>query len=150
MKRSEELRYLILGIQREGNRILADELRPLGLTPSQAEVLTVLARHQPLSLSGLGELLVCETGNNPSRLVDRLVRAGLVDREPEPGDRRQVNLTLTPAGRRLTRKVAAAEARLHQILDRMLDGQPTDGAIAVLRALARQLPVGHALEARRR
>lgn len=43
MRIAEELRYLILAIQREGNRLLAAELRPLGVTPSQAEVLRVLS-----------------------------------------------------------------------------------------------------------
>lgn len=56
-------------------RLLAADLRPLGVTPSQAEVLRVLADHQPLTLIGLGELLICETGGSPSRLVDRLVVA---------------------------------------------------------------------------
>src|SRR5204862_2497912 len=74
MTPAEELRYLILALQREGNRLLAAGLRALELTPSQAETLRVLADHQPLTLTGLGELLVCETGDNPSRLVDRLVK----------------------------------------------------------------------------
>src|SRR6188472_3465412 len=102
----EELRYLILALQREGNRLLAAGLRELKLTPSQAETLRVLADHQPLSLSGLGELLVCETGDNPSRLVDRLVKVGLVDRRADPSDRRHVTLRLTPLGKRLARDVA--------------------------------------------
>jgi hypothetical protein len=32
----EELRYLILAAQREGNRLFADALRPFHLTPSRA------------------------------------------------------------------------------------------------------------------
>src|SRR3954454_11517521 len=97
MTPAEELRYLILAMQREGNRLLAAGLRGLDLTPSQAETLRVLTDHQPLTLSGLGELLVCESGDTPSRLVDRLVKNGLIRREVDPGDRRQVHLTLTPA-----------------------------------------------------
>src|SRR6185437_670755 len=121
---AEEFRYLILALQREGNRLLAAGLRPLQLTPSQAETLRVLADHQPLTLTGLGELLVCETGDNPSRLVDRLVKADLIRREPDPADRRHVSLTLTPAGTRLARKVAAVEARLHQAIETFTAGQP--------------------------
>ena len=95
MRSAEEVRYLILAAQREGNRQLAQALRPLGLTPSQAEVLRLLGDRQPLTLTGLGELLVCESGTNPSRLVDRLVTAGLVHRTESPHDRRQVALTLS-------------------------------------------------------
>ncbi|MFI2345621.1 hypothetical protein ACH492_00880 [Streptomyces sp. NPDC019443] len=41
----------------------------MAVTPAQAEVLRLLAERQPLSMSGLGALLVCESGNNPSRLT---------------------------------------------------------------------------------
>jgi hypothetical protein len=64
-----ELRYLILGAQREGNRTLTELLKPIGVTPSQAEVLSVLAdAGDPLSVRDVGERLVCESGS-PSRLV---------------------------------------------------------------------------------
>ena len=38
----EELRYLVLGAQREGARMLAELLRPAGVTAAQAEVIAVL------------------------------------------------------------------------------------------------------------
>src|SRR6478672_13427482 len=131
----EELRYLILALQREGNRLLAAGLRPLELTPSQAETLRVLADHQPLTLTGLGELLVCETGDSPSRLVDRLVKIGLIQREVDPGDRRQVTLTLTPAGQDRAREVAAVEAELHSAIESLVADQPLEQTLTLLRAL---------------
>lgn len=76
----ERFRYLVLAAQREGNRLLAELVRPLGLSPSQAEVLRVLADTPGLSLQQLGRRLVCEAGS-PSRLVDGLVRADLAARE---------------------------------------------------------------------
>src|SRR6185369_17301991 len=109
MRPVEELRYLILAVQREGNRQLAQALRPHGITPSQAEVLRLLQERQPLTLSGLGELLVCESGTNPSRLVDRLVAAGLVSRVAGEHDRRQVELTLTPHGTRVAAQITSIE-----------------------------------------
>jgi MarR family len=95
MREVQELRYLILALQREGHRLFAARLRPLGLTPAQAETLTMLAVRQPLTLGGLGDLLVCDSGASPSRLVERLVAAGLVRREAEAADRRQILLSLT-------------------------------------------------------
>ena len=85
MRTAEELRYLVLAAELEGKRQLAHQLRPFGLTPSQAEVLRVLADHGPLSLNGLGSLLVCESGSNPSRLIDRIVARGLVDSRSDLG-----------------------------------------------------------------
>src|SRR5262249_52908147 len=109
MDAGSELRYLILGAQREGNRDLTEMLRPIGVTPSQAEVLSVLyAAGAPLSVREVGELLVCETGS-PSRLVSSLVSAGLVAREAHPDDARAVSLSLTAAGRRAAARVAEVD-----------------------------------------
>jgi MarR family transcriptional regulator, organic hydroperoxide resistance regulator len=149
VKTAEELRYLILAIQREGNRLLAAELRPLGLTPSQAEVLRVLRDHGPLTLSALGGLLVCETGNSPSRLVDRLVAQGLIQRDTDPKDRRYLTLSLTAEGRELSRRVVAAENVLHKAIDDLVAGQAVDQTIATLRVLAAAFPAGEALARRR-
>lgn len=119
MRAAEQVRYLILAAQREGNRLLAHHLRPIGLTPSQAEVIRVLADNEPLTLSGLGELLVCEAGTNPSRLVDRLVIATHVERVEAKDDRRQVMLTLTPEGRELDFAVRAIEQAMYEQIDQI-------------------------------
>ena len=148
MRPAEELRYLILAIQREGNRLLATELRPLGVTPSQAEVIRVLADHQPLTLFGLGQLLVCETGSSPSRLVDRLVAAGLVRRDTDPGDRRQVQLRLTEDGQRLAARVADVEQRLYETIDELTATAPVPEALALLRSFAGAFPAGQAVARR--
>lgn len=149
MKVAEELRYLILAIQREGNRLLAAELRPLGVTPSQAEVLRVLRDHGPLTLNALGGLLVCETGNSPSRLVERLVTQGLVQRDTDPDDRRYLALSLTTEGKALSKRIVAAEEVLHDSIEQLVAGQPVDETITTLRALAGAFPAGEALARRR-
>lgn len=146
MRPAERMRYLVLAAQREGSRWLAKQLRPLGLTPSQAEVLRVLADHGPLSLTGLGELLVCESGTNPSRLVDRLVEAGFVGRSaPNADDRRQVSLELTTAGR--TREVAVrqVEERMYSDLDNVATERELTVLLDVLGRLVAGRPAGIAL-----
>lgn len=148
MRPAEELRYLILGAQREGNRIFADALRPFGLTPSQAEALRVLSERGPLSLLELGRLLVCETGS-PSRLVDGLVRTGHVARVEDPADRRRVTLTLTKTGRTAASQVADAEAQLHELLEALVPDRKLAVVIDVLRTLIAGRPAGDALALRR-
>lgn len=148
MRPAEEFRYLVLAVQREGNRLFAADLRPLGLTPSQAEVLRVLADHQPLTMLGLGELLVCETGSSPSRLVDRLVAAGLVRRDSARSDRRQVTLTLTDAGERAAADIAEVEQRLYHVIDQLTIDQPLEETLTLLRAFADNFPAGQALARR--
>jgi DNA-binding MarR family transcriptional regulator len=148
MRTAEQLRYLVLGAQREGNRWLAGELRPLGLTPSQAEVLRVLGDAAPLSLSALGELLVCESGTNPSRLVDRLVAVELVERRTLETDRRAVELTLTIEGAALETKVRAIESAMYDGLDSV--GSPAElaAAMEILERFVAGRPSGDALVAR--
>lgn len=144
MNRAEELRYLVLAAQREGNRILADLLRPLGLTPSQAEVLRVLAQGEHLSLLELGERLVCEAGS-PSRLVDGLVKAGHVDRVGSPDDRRRVELSLTATGRRAAGQVATVEQDLHALIEAVIPADTLETVTSTLWRLVADRPAGRAL-----
>lgn len=132
---TEELRYALLAAQREGNRQLAAALAPHDVTPSQAEVILVLDSHGPTTLKGLGDLLVCETGS-PSRLVDTLVKRGLVDRIENPMDRRYVLLQLTAEGRKLRPLIGDIEAeidrRLREVLDDDLQRALVRGIVAFL------------------
>lgn len=148
MRQAELLHYLVLAAQREGNRRLTRELRPFGLTPPQAEVLRILRDHAPLSLTGLGQLLVCESGTNPSRLVDRLVGAGLVTRVIATDDGRSVTLSLTDAGREAEGVVSGVEDRLHADLDAATDGMDLRPVLDVLRLLSAGEPAGNALTSR--
>ena len=145
---AELIRYLVLAAQREGNRQLGHALRALGLTPAQSEVLRILGEHEPLTLSGIGELLVCESGSNPSRLVDRLVSAGLVERVASADDRRQVTLTLSPEGRRAESRVREVEAALYARIDAALEGVDAGPALELLRRLTAGEPAGEALAKR--
>lgn len=148
MTPGEELRYLILGAQREGNRLYAEALAPHGVTPAQAEVLTVLAGAGSLSLLELGRRLVCETGS-PSRLVDTLVRSGMVRRDPADADRRRVDLTLTPAGSAAAGALRAADEGLSALVEAALTAGELDAVIAGLRRLIAGRPAGLAVELRR-
>jgi len=147
MRIAEELRYLVLAANSEGKRQLAQQLRPLGLTPSQAEVLRVLADSAPLTLSGLGSMLVCESGSSPSRLVDRVVAQGLVNRRPGTTDGREVELTLTAEGERLSVEVAAIEDAMYAGIDAMT-GEDVDVTLDFLRTFISGSPSGDALARR--
>ena len=150
MKTSEELRYAILALQREGNRSLIGALRPLGVTPAQAEVIRVLDEYEPLTLAGLGELLICENGTGPSRLVDRLVAQGAVLRTAGKQDRRSVTLVLTPAGRALSASIAQVEAALYDAIEAVTAGQPVAEMLALARTMLAGSDAGAALARRAR
>jgi DNA-binding MarR family transcriptional regulator len=79
-------------------RSLADAGEEVTLT--QYRSLVVLASRGPQGVASLAEA-VAVTPPTASRLVDRLLRKGLVHRRTDRHDRRQVRIGLTEAGRRL-------------------------------------------------
>jgi len=111
-------------------RDLAAMLQPLVRALIAAE-LPVLARNE---VSMWGYVVMNALGNGPARTqaalaqaigadktriiatLDELQAAGLISREPDPGDRRARLLSITPAGRRLRdtvrKQIQANETRL--------------------------------------
>jgi DNA-binding MarR family transcriptional regulator len=144
-----ELRYLVLGAQREGARALTELLRPIGLTPAQAEVLAVVRdTDRPLTVREIGERLVCE-GGSPSRLVGSVVDRGLLARGERDGDRRAVELSLTSEGERAARAVQDAERDLHAWLSDSLSDREIAAAVKTLRKLIDGRQTGTAIARRR-
>jgi len=83
-------------------RSLADAGEEVTLT--QYRSLVVLASRGPQGVASLAEA-VAVTPPTASRLVDRLVRKGLVRRRADRHDRRQVRIGLTESGRHLVNLV---------------------------------------------
>lgn len=88
-------------------RVMRDHLNPLfaeaGLQPGEFDVLATLRRSgEPCMLSptALYQALMKSSGGMTARL-DRLEQAGLVERRPDPHDRRGKLIALTAAGRRV-------------------------------------------------
>ena len=148
MRPEEELRFLILAAQREGNRTLTAMLAPHGLTPSQAEVVRCLADYGPMSLRELGAILVCESGS-PSRLVDTLVGRELVTRREDATDRRLVTLALTLEGKRLDRAVRKVEDAMYERIGGALGATGLNTALSLLRPVVEGSPGGEAIARRK-
>jgi DNA-binding MarR family transcriptional regulator len=107
----------------------ADELGLLSLV--QLRALTVL---RGLGVANLGRLAsgMGVTVSTASRLVDRLVAAGLADRQPSPRSRREVALAVTDRGAALLERYDELRlAELRGLLDRL----PSDRRPHVLTAL---------------
>lgn len=147
MNSIEELRYLILAAQREGERLLSVALEPLGITTSQAEVLRVLYDYAPLSLIELGEWLICETGS-PTRLVNTLVEKNLVEGHPSQSDRRMVKLSLTISGHQLTEQVITIEDAFYGVIAFALRNASVREVNKILWKFVAGRPTGEALSCR--
>ncbi|MGY1697712.1 MULTISPECIES: MarR family winged helix-turn-helix transcriptional regulator [unclassified Geodermatophilus] len=114
----------------------ASELGPVSVV--QLRALTVL-RHCPDA--SLAELARGVGGgvSTTSRLVDRLVVAGLVDRRPSPASRRAVSLRLSPAGEELLDRYDALRLTELRAALAALGGGRRDDVLAVLGGFAAAL-----------
>ncbi|HCX66231.1 MAG: MarR family transcriptional regulator [Parvibaculum sp.] len=68
--------------------------RVSGLTQAQWGALAQLSRHEGLNQVGLADLLEVQP-ITVARLIDKLVSLGMVERRPDPNDRRAQQLFLT-------------------------------------------------------
>ena len=123
-------------------------LSQIGLTPAQSEALRIIADYGPLALKELGDMLVCDSGTSPSRIVDRLVAAGLVHRNVGEHDRRQIRLTATPNGEDKAIQVRAIEDGLYDAIDSALTADDAQNLLQLLRTLTTGSPARDALEKR--
>jgi MarR family transcriptional regulator for hemolysin len=85
----------------------------LGLTRAQASVLAYLARQEGINQAALAQTLEIEP-ITLARLVDRLQAVALVERRPDPGDRRARLLYLTPAAYPLLERIFALAAEVRE------------------------------------
>jgi len=89
------------------------------IPPTQLRVLIIVDRGAHTNMNRLAEALDV-VPSSASRLCDRLEATGLLRRVPDPRDRREVRLLLTPAARRLLDDLREARRRaLAEVLERM-------------------------------
>ena len=95
------------------NQRLGDELAEFELQPGWFDLLAALRRSGPPYELNPGELMeatMLSSGGMTKRL-DRLVEAGLVDRRPDPDDRRGTRVRLTRRGKAVFDRALEAHLR---------------------------------------
>ncbi|PRH81029.1 MarR family transcriptional regulator [Streptomyces solincola] len=102
------------------------------LTGAQARVLGLLAL-EPVPMRKLALALRCEP-SNVTGIVDRLEARGLVERRPDPADRRVKLAAATPEGRQTAERLRDALGFAREPL-----GQLTTAERTVLRDLLQQM-----------
>ena len=109
------LLYLIKQLELAVRSRLDEVLRPVAITPLQYTALTVLERRSDLSTAALARNSFV-TDQSAADMVTVLEERGLVERRPDPADRRRRVLRLTARGRQLLDAlrddVARVEARM--------------------------------------
>jgi DNA-binding MarR family transcriptional regulator len=96
------------------------------LTPAQMRMLALARAHPGCNLSALAGWMGVHP-SNATRVCDRLVRQGLMQRIEDPTDRRHVQLGLTPAGDEVIDGVVQRRRRaMRRVLQRMVPGDRAD------------------------
>jgi DNA-binding MarR family transcriptional regulator len=105
---------LLVALSAQSMAVVADLV-----DPTQVRVLVITASRGPISLGELAEAASL-TPSTASRLCDRMVARGLLDRSDDPTNRRALNLTLTKDGRTVVEKmIAHRRASINAILSRL-------------------------------
>jgi DNA-binding MarR family transcriptional regulator len=92
-----------------------EQAKAAGLTPAKHQLLLAIRGHPNPSGPTVGEIAEYLVLRHHSAvgLIDRAVADGLVKRDPDPGSRSVVRVTLTPAG--LEKLDALSEAHLEEL-----------------------------------
>jgi DNA-binding MarR family transcriptional regulator len=106
-------------VARQLRRAAADSLAQWDISPSQARALRVLARHNGVRLSELAEHLRI-AARSATEVVDGLEAKGLVQRRPDPQDRRATLVEPTRRGAELNAAIRTARGtQAERLFDRL-------------------------------
>ncbi|WP_338677121.1 MarR family transcriptional regulator [Streptomyces sp. SCSIO 30461] len=106
-----------------------------GLESWEFDVLATLRRSgEPLTAKALAAGVMIGSAALTNR-VDRLVSRGLVTREPVPGDRRSLHISLTDEGRELVDRTVEGHVRNEQQILAGLEHEDRESLTRILRTL---------------
>ena len=134
----EGLGELFWAVARELRGRTRDALEPWSITPAQSRALSALLRAEPHRLSDLAERLRIAP-RSATEVADHLERRGLVERRPDPGDRRATLIVLTDQGRAAADDIR--EARIVEA-DRFFARLSADDRTDLARILRNLVPEG--------
>jgi MarR family transcriptional regulator for hemolysin len=126
--------FLIYDVAQLLRRHADKRARTLGMTRAQWAVLARLQREPGITQSRLA----AQTDVEPitiGRLVDRLEANGLIERRPDPHDRRIWRLWLTPKSAPILKQLAAFRRELHDEMAEGLGGRDLDTLVACLQRM---------------
>lgn len=104
------LGFVLHHVSRLARKRFEQRARDFGMTRSQWQVLTHLAKCEGSNQGHLAEILDVEP-ITLARLIDKLEKAGLIERRSDPNDRRARLLYLTPAAGPMRERALDSAAR---------------------------------------
>jgi MarR family transcriptional regulator, transcriptional regulator for hemolysin len=101
--------FLLHDVSRLLRRNFSRRIQSLGLTQAQCRALLHLSRNEGLRQVDLAEILEVQP-ITLARLIDQLAEIDLVERRPDPADRRAFRLVLTRAAKPILAQIRALGA----------------------------------------
>jgi DNA-binding MarR family transcriptional regulator len=130
----DSLSELFGSVARQLRGTSQEALAPWGIAPAHFRALRVLRRKGPIRLSELSGYLHIAP-RSATEVVDALEARGLVERRPDPGDRRATLVEVTGHGGEVLDAIRAASgSEAERAFDRLSPADRTDLA-RILRAL---------------
>jgi DNA-binding MarR family transcriptional regulator len=126
--------YLLARLGMESRRMWGQMLGEHGLTPHQFGVLMALAALQAASQQQLSRAVGVDP-RNAVPILDALEQRGLLERRPDPADRRRHAITLTKAGQAKIEQLRQAGNELESWFLRSLTDEERAGLHATLSKL---------------
>lgn len=124
-------------LARHFDRAIAENFAPFELGPDEFDLLATLRRSgtpYELKPSELLATMMVSSATTTHRL-DKLEKRSLIERKPDPTDRRAVLVRLTPAGKKLVDRALAAHVALEHRLLSGLDAAERSALAQLLRRL---------------
>ena len=118
MLKREDMLCFSLGVaMRRISKAYSEALAEHDITPPQLILLTCLGDNDGQKPRELAEQ-VCLDSSSLTGLLDRMEKAGLLIRRPDPSDRRSLRIYLTDLGRRRLEKLEPIVTRLQEQIER--------------------------------
>ena len=132
------LRYLspLHRIQRQLQVYLHDHVTPLGVSGTEAHLLSYLASYAPVPIGELVHVFGLKK-STLTGVLDRLEEAGFTTRHLNPDDRRSFLLKITPRGMKTARRVRAVLEDFEAAMDAELSASDKKAFVRVTAAIAR-------------
>jgi DNA-binding MarR family transcriptional regulator len=129
----ENIGMMLAQVSRLMRRSFDERAKGIGVTRPQWQVLSLLYLREGINQGGLAEILEVEP-ISLGRMIDRLQEAKLVERRPDPTDRRAWRLFLTDKGTELLDQLRPLARETYNIA---LDGIEPDELAQVFSVLGR-------------
>ncbi len=126
-----EIAFTITDVARLLKTYADQRARQFGISRAQWAVLVRIDRHEGIKQAELADLLDLQP-ISLTRLLDRLADNGLIERRPDPNDRRANRLYLKPAAKPLLGRLAELGA---DMMDTVLDGLSATAVERMLKEL---------------